>query len=57
MINEMNLLVISEGLDDERHLELIKGAQIQIGQGFYFSEPLSEEDFIKYVEDKKILLV
>jgi EAL domain-containing protein (putative c-di-GMP-specific phosphodiesterase class I)/GGDEF domain-containing protein len=57
MINEMNLLVISEGLDDERHLELIKGAQIQIGQGFYFSEPLSEDDFIKYVENKKILLV
>ena len=54
MINEMNLLVISEGLDDERHLELIKGAQIQIGQGFYFSEPLSEDDFIKYVENKKI---
>ena len=38
MINQMGLNVVSEGLDDEKHYNLIKEAGVQIGQGYYFSK-------------------
>lgn len=49
MINQMGLNVVSEGLDDERHYNLIKEAGVQIGQGYYFSKPLNQIDFITFV--------
>ena len=51
MINQMGLNVVSEGLDDEKHYNLIKEAGVQIGQGYYFSKPLNKEDFIDFINN------
>ena len=51
MINQMGLNVVSEGLDDEKHYNLIKEAGVQIGQGYYFSKPLYKEDFIDFINN------
>ena len=49
MIKQLGLSVVSEGLDDERHLSLIEESGVEIGQGYYFSKPLCEEEFLKFI--------
>lgn len=51
MINQMGINVVSEGLDDEKHYNLIKEAGVQIGQGYYFSKPLNKEEFIDFINN------
>lgn len=54
MIDQLGLTVISEGLDDERHLVLIKESGVKIGQGYYFSTPLEEIKFLEYVKQQNV---
>jgi sensor c-di-GMP phosphodiesterase-like protein len=43
-----DLTVVAEGIETEYQLQAVRSANIQIGQGFYFSPPLAAEDFIAY---------
>lgn len=52
MIKQLGLSVVSEGLDNERHLDLLMESGVEIGQGYYFSKPLSEIEFIKFLNKK-----
>jgi EAL domain-containing protein (putative c-di-GMP-specific phosphodiesterase class I)/ABC-type amino acid transport substrate-binding protein len=50
MAHEMNLHVVAEGVETEAELELLRGDDCDRAQGFLLSKPLSEPDFVQFVE-------
>lgn len=47
---QLNLNIVAEGIETEEQLDWLKSNNCQMGQGFYFSKPLSQQEF----EDKYI---
>lgn len=43
----LNIRVVAEGVEDKKTVEFLKEAGCNIIQGFYFSKPLPEAEFIK----------
>ncbi len=41
----MNLYVIAEGVETKEQLELLRGMDCNLAQGYYFSKPLPEREF------------
>ena len=44
--------VIQEGVETKEQLELVTGFGCDLIQGFYFSKPLSKDDFISYLKNE-----
>ncbi|QDZ90181.1 EAL domain-containing protein [Shewanella decolorationis] len=42
---QLNLTIVAEGIENEMQLDWLKQNQCQIGQGFYFSQPLPQAEF------------
>jgi len=42
---QLDLKIVAEGIENEQQLEWLKQNHCTIGQGFYFSQPLSLEEF------------
>lgn len=42
---QLNLTIVAEGIENELQLDWLKANQCQIGQGFYFSQPLPQAEF------------
>ncbi|ASK70159.1 MULTISPECIES: EAL domain-containing protein [Shewanella] len=42
---QLNLTIVAEGIENEQQLDWLKRNQCQIGQGFYFSQPLPQAEF------------
>lgn len=42
---QLNLTIVAEGIENELQLDWLKSNECQIGQGFYFSQPLTQADF------------
>lgn len=42
---QLNLTIVAEGIENELQLDWLKENSCQIGQGFYFSQPLPQADF------------
>ena len=49
----MGLLVVAEGVETKEQVDFLKSTGCDIIQGFYFSKPLSAEDFEKRLRDEK----
>ncbi len=45
MAHALNLTVVAEGIETAEQLALIKASGCELGQGYYFSKPLSAEEF------------
>ncbi len=54
MTKGLNLKVVAEGVETIEQLEILKQFQCQYVQGFYFSKPLSKEDFLIFLTKKTI---
>ncbi|MCR5235395.1 MAG: EAL domain-containing protein [Lachnospiraceae bacterium] len=52
MLKRMNKKILVEGVEDERTLERFVELGCDYIQGFYFSKPLSENDFIEFVNTR-----
>ena len=50
MIKELGLKIVAEGVETKEQVEEIKRLGIDYIQGFYFSKPISGNDFIKFIE-------
>ncbi|MEG1755708.1 MAG: EAL domain-containing protein [Clostridia bacterium] len=50
----LNLQVVAEGVETEEQLEILKGMDCNIVQGYYFSRPMPQDDFIQYLNDQKV---
>ncbi|MDT3273544.1 EAL domain-containing protein [Shewanella sp. SP2S2-4] len=42
---QLNLTIVAEGIENEQQLDWLKQNQCQVGQGFYFSQPLPQAEF------------
>ncbi len=53
MAHNLNLHVVAEGVESKEQLEILKNYQCDLYQGYYFSKPLNEEDFINLLKNPK----
>lgn len=51
MIHDMGLSIVSEGVETLEELRAIESLGIEYIQGFYFSKPLSQEEFLDYLQN------
>lgn len=47
MANNLNMQIVAEGVETEQQLAQLNKFEYQYGQGYYFSKPLSLEQFMK----------
>ena len=43
----LNIKIVAEGVEDKETVDFLKSVGCSIIQGYYFSKPLPEEDFVK----------
>ncbi|MDE7478833.1 MAG: EAL domain-containing protein [Lachnospiraceae bacterium] len=53
MIHGMNLEIVSEGIETKEQYQTMEDLGISHIQGYYFSKPLPEDEFIRFLESKK----
>ncbi len=46
MAHELDLVVTAEGIETQEQLQLLKAMDCDLIQGYYYSKPLTETDFI-----------
>ena len=50
MVHEMGMEVVAEGIETDQQLEEMIKQGVEHIQGYYFSRPLSEEAFIRFMK-------
>ncbi len=50
MIHGLELQIVSEGIETETQYKIMESLGISYIQGYYFSKPLPEQDFLKFLE-------
>ena len=56
MIQGMHLKIVSEGVETEKQFEAMKNLGINYIQGYYFSKPLPELEFLQFIEERNVNL-
>ena len=51
MGHDMNLKVVSEGIETKEEVDVIVHAGIDFIQGYYFSKPLPKDEYLKFLEE------
>ena len=51
MLLKIGRQIVVEGIETKEQFEYLESLGITYAQGFYFSKPLCEKDFIKFLED------
>ena len=51
MAHDMNLKVVSEGVESKEQVDIITKAGIDYIQGFYFSKPLPKDEYLKFLKE------
>jgi len=49
MIKDLKIKIVVEGVEEENQLNYFKNYNVEMIQGYYYSKPLSEDDFIKFI--------
>ena len=57
MIKDLGMKIVAEGVETEEQVEGIKELGIDYIQGFYYSVPLSQNDYIKFIEKMNMDMV
>ncbi|MGL4861723.1 MAG: EAL domain-containing protein, partial [Cetobacterium sp.] len=52
LIKDLNLKIVSEGIETKLQLEFLEKANVDIGQGYIFSKPIEGLNFIKKLTEK-----
>ena len=52
MIHGMKLDIVSEGIETKEQFETMKELKINYIQGYYFSKPLPQQEYLKFIEGK-----
>ena len=50
LIKDLNFKIVSEGIETKEQLMLLKKLNVEYAQGYYFSKPISKDDFILEVK-------
>ena len=51
MVKEMGLEIVCEGVETKEHLDVMREYGIEYIQGYYFSKPLPEDEFIRFMAE------
>ena len=51
MVKKMDMKIVVEGVETEEMLKRFRDLECEYIQGYYFSKPLPEFDFIQYIKD------
>lgn len=54
MIKELGLKIVAEGVETEEQVQGIRELGIDYIQGFYFSKPLPQKEFISFIQEKNL---
>lgn len=52
MIQGMQLKIVSEGIEEKEQYQMMDDLKIDYIQGYYFSKPLPEEEFLMFMREK-----
>jgi EAL domain-containing protein (putative c-di-GMP-specific phosphodiesterase class I) len=55
MIKEIGLKIVAEGVETKEQLDAMADLGVDYIQGYYFSKPLQEKDFLKFLEVKNLV--
>lgn len=55
MIHGMNLEIVSEGIETREQFDRMEELGINYIQGYYFSKPLSEVEFVKFMNENNVV--
>ncbi|HWZ86745.1 MAG TPA: EAL domain-containing protein, partial [Thermoanaerobaculia bacterium] len=47
----MHLVMVGEGIEGVEEADALRASGCELGQGYHFSRPVPEKDFLKYLED------
>ena len=53
MIKDMDMKIVVEGIETEQLAEVFSALQCEYIQGYYYSRPLPEKDFITFIKQEK----
>ncbi|HIP44331.1 MAG TPA: bifunctional diguanylate cyclase/phosphodiesterase, partial [Sulfurospirillum arcachonense] len=53
--NNMNIRTVAEGVESPFELEILQKLECSIIQGYYYSQPLREDELIKFIQDGSYL--
>ena len=53
MLREMNVRIVAEGVETEEQKDELIRMGVQYLQGYYFSKPISEMEFIRFLKEHK----
>jgi EAL domain-containing protein (putative c-di-GMP-specific phosphodiesterase class I) len=54
--HDLGMDVVAEGIETEQEAELMRNFKAALGQGFYFSRPVNETEFVKLLRKPQIEL-
>jgi EAL domain-containing protein (putative c-di-GMP-specific phosphodiesterase class I)/CRP-like cAMP-binding protein len=54
--HDLGMDVVAEGIESEHEAELMRNFKAALGQGFYFSRPINETEFVKLLRQPKVEL-
>ncbi len=54
MIKAAELKIVAEGVEEEYQLEELSNIDIEFIQGYYFSKPVPQDEFLKLLDNQKI---
>ena len=52
LAHQLGLKIVAEGVEEARHVEKLKELSCDYFQGFYYSKPLPEKEFIKLLNEQ-----
>ena len=52
MIKEIGLKIVAEGVETKEQLDAMEELGVDYIQGYYFSKPLAEKDFLNFLTVK-----
>ncbi len=55
LAHSLNMKVIAEGIEDERQLAFLRAIKCDKGQGYYFSKPVPESQFLELLQSQCFL--
>ena len=50
MIQKLNLKIVAEGVETKEQMEALTAMGCEYLQGYYFSKPLPEKEFLEYLD-------
>lgn len=52
LVKDLNLKIVSEGIETEAQLNFLESVDVEVGQGYIFSKPIEDLEFIKKLAEK-----